>query len=683
VLIPIGLDQDTVRRLPWVSFTIIGLNLLAFVALAPQVHSAEEALAKQRAETMEFWSRHPYLPFPKGLMPGGISDAQREKLNLLTESVRSMTGRAPDDEREVEKARQQLDQLVNGYRAALAEHPLMVWGLVPANPRAVTWLTSLFVHAGFLHLLGNLLFFYLSGPFIEDAFGRPLFLVLYLASGAVANLAHLVSFPHSQAPLIGASGAIAGIMGAFLVRFATRKIRFFYFYFFFLIRSGTVELPAWIVLPLWLAQQLFFAGLTAESGVAYRAHVGGFVFGFLFAFVIKQLGVEERFIAPKIEGQISVKQHPALEEGLDLMAKGDTVAARKAFQKVLAAEPRHPDAHLAIWQSHCQDGTAAQGVAHVAAVIDEDLRRRDFSLAFEHWHEMVADAKQGGPPALRWRLAATLEPENREAAVEVLKNLAEDPAAGVIGEKAARHLTALGASAPQRAAAPPPAEFHAMAQAPPAAPVEPPPVNASMERKAPAPAAVAVAPNPVAIPPRVPTVPSAPLDQPVATALLEDVFPLPPVDEAPAAQGPLAIGEPAPLEIEQCTIESLQEEGLMLRGAQGGPELLPFDEVEKVAVAGITGTGGERPYLVLDLILRRALGGTRRVERLESTHLDPRHLLGRTDLAPLAAFREMVRIIAEGARARTLPPTLLVPTEKIPTFTTVADYEREVLVPSC
>ena len=677
MFIPIGLDQDTVRRLPWVSFAIIGLNILSFVVLAPQVNSAEEALAKQRSETMEFWTRHPYLPFPEGLAPGGISDAQREKLNLLTESVRSMTGRAHEDEREVQKAQEQLDRLVDAYRAALADHPFMVWGLVPANARAVTWLTSLFVHAGFLHLLGNLLFFYLSGPFIEDAFGRPLFLGLYLASGAIANLAHIVSFPHSQAPLIGASGAIAGIMGAFLVRFATRKIRFFYFYFFFIIRSGTVELPAWIVLPLWLAQQLFFAGLTAESGVAYRAHVGGFVFGALFAFVIKQLGIEERFIAPKIESQISVKQHPALEEGLDLMARGDTVAARKAFQKVLAAEPRHPDAHLALWQSHCQDGTAPQGVAHVAVVIDEDLKRQDFNLAFEHWHEMVADAKQGGPPALRWRLAGTLEPENREAAVEVLKNLAEDASSGVLGEKAARRLAALGVATPQRAAAVPPAEHHAMAQAAPVAPAKPVAVKAHAERTAPAPATAAVAPSAVAVPLRAPAVAGAPIGQPLAAAPLDDVFTLPPVDEVPSAEGPLAVGEPAPLEIEECTVETLQEEGIMLRGAQGGPELLPFDEIEMVAVAGITGC--ERPYLVLDLILRRVAGATRRVERLQSTHLDPRHLLGRTDLAPLAAFRELVRTIAEGARARTLPPALLMPTEKFPTFATVDEYERGVL----
>ncbi len=676
MLIPIGLDQDTVRRLPWVSFAIIALNILSFIVLAPQVNSADEALAKKRAETMEFWSQHPYLPFPEGLMPGGVSDAQREKLNMLTESVRSMARRAADDERERQKTQHQLDTLVNAYREALADHPFMNWGLVPAHPKAVTWLTSLFVHAGILHLLGNLLFFYLSGPFIEDAFGRPLFLVLYLASGAIANLVHIAGFPNSESPLIGASGAIAGIMGAFLVRFATRKIRFFYFYFIFFIRTGTVELPAWIVLPLWLAQQLFFAGLTAESGVAYRAHVGGFVFGFLFAFVIKQLHIEERFIAPKIEGQISVKQHPALEEGLELMARGDTAAARKAFQRVLAAEPRHPDAHLAIWQSHCQDGTAAQGVAHVAHVIDEDLRRGDFNLGFEHWHEMVADAKQGGPPALRWRLAAMLERENGEAAVEVLKNLAEDPAAGVLAEKAARRLAALGVSvlhvAPLKVD-----EVHAMPHTAAAAPA-----NTPVARKAPAAAtaAVAVALDPVAIPPRAPTVPSAPFVEPVPAAPFEDVFPLPSADEVPPAPGPLAIGQPAPLEVEECTIESLQEEGLMLRGAEGSPELLPYDEVEKIAVAGIT--TGERPYLVLDLVLRRGAGRSRRVERLVSTHLDPRHLLGRTDLAPLAAFRELVRTIAEGARAQMLPATLLVPTEKIPTFTTVDDYEREVLVPS-
>jgi hypothetical protein len=311
-------------------------------------------------------------------------------------------------------------------------------------------------------------------------------------------------------------------MGAFLVRFVRTKIRFFYFYFLFVFRSGTVDLPAWIVLPLWFLQQLFFAGLSSSSGVAYRAHVGGFVFGFLAAAAIRQLRIEERFIAPGIEKEISVTQHPALDEGLDLLARGDTVAARGAFHKVLASEPRNADAHLAIWQSHCQDGTAAEGVEHVVRAMDEELRRGDAALAFAHWREMVAGTGQGGPGALRFRLATMLEPEDRGAAVEVLRHLATDASAGLLAEKATRRLAALGAGA-----APPTAAPRAVAPA----------IEA-------APAASAVAAHPAA--PPVTATPSAPVQVPAQVFEMEPephgvveepssmVFPDAPLPEAPA-----------------------------------------------------------------------------------------------------------------------------------------------------
>ncbi len=326
-----------------------------------------------------------------------------------------------------------------------AQHPFMSWGLIPSDPKPLAFLTCMFVHAGWLHLLGNMLFFYLTGPFLEDAFGRPLFAALYLASGVVASLVFVAAFPQSSAPLIGASGAVAGLMGAFLVRFVRRKVRFFYFYFMLFFRTGTIDLPAWLVLPLWFLEQLLFAGLSRESGVAYRAHVGGFAFGFAAAFAIKALRIEERFIAPGIEREISVSQHPALDEGMDLLLRGETGAARAAFATVLAAEPRNADAHLGVWQSHCVEGTPAAGAPHLVRAIEEEVRRSDAALALDHWRELVAAARQSGPPALRWRLASSLEATDREAAVEILNSLAGDGAAGVLGEKAARRLDLLGA----------------------------------------------------------------------------------------------------------------------------------------------------------------------------------------------------------------------------------------------
>jgi hypothetical protein len=151
------------------------------------------------------------------------------------------------------------------------------------------------------------------------------------------------------------------------------------------------------------------------------------------------------------------------------------------------------------------------------------------------------------------------------------------------------------------------------------------------------------------------------------------VFPEAPTQEATMPEA----HEPAGHEVEECALDTVQPEGLMIRGAAGGPELLPFVEIEKVCVAGITGS--QRPYLVLDLVLHASHGAPRQVERFLSSQFDPRHLIGRPDLPPLEAFRELVRTIAQGSNAAVTPPTILAPSAKIPTFASLEVYESEVL----
>ncbi len=615
MFIPIGLDQTSVRRLPWVSIAIIAANLAVFLVVNASVKGVAEDTARRSRELMQYWSQHPYLALPKAATPG-LSDADREHLRLVAEAMGRASGRGEPTASERAEEQEHLEGLVANYRETLGHHPFMSWGLIPADPRPLAFITCLFVHASWLHLIGNMLFFYLTGPFLEDAWGRPLFAAFYLASGVVASLVHIAAFPHSNAPLVGASGAIAGLMGAFLVRFARRKVRFFYFYFMVIFRTGTVDLPAWLVLPLWFLEQLVFAGLSHESGVAYRAHIGGFAFGFLAAFAIKALRLEERFIAPRIEQEISVTQHPALDEGMDLMLRGDTAAARAAFAKVLAAEPHNADAHLGVWQSRCADGAPEEGAPHLVRVIEEEVRRGDAALALDHWHELVATAHRSGPPALRWRLAAAVEATDRDAAVELLRSLASDSAADVLAEKAARRLEALGVSAQ-----------------PPAPAVDTPAFEAEV-------AATAAAPR----------------------------------SEAGVAAAPPA---PAGREVEICGIKGLESEGLLLRGARGASELLPFDEVEAVSVAGIAAS--PRPFLVLDLILRRAAGQPRRVQRLLSHSFDPRAVLGRPDLSGLDAFRLLVKTIADGAGAPVWPTGVLEPSGRIPTLAGLEAYERDAL----
>jgi membrane associated rhomboid family serine protease len=158
--------------------------------------------------------------------------------------------------------------------------PAIFWnaGLIPARGvLQIGWLSHMFLHGGLFHLLGNLLFFYLVGPFVEDLWGRGRFLGLFLIGGVVAAAVQFALDPGFAGPIIGASGAIAACMGAFCIEFPRRQVRIFYWYF----RSyGTFFIPVWLWAGLWFAREvlsLVVAG--AGSEIAFGAHVGGFVFG--------------------------------------------------------------------------------------------------------------------------------------------------------------------------------------------------------------------------------------------------------------------------------------------------------------------------------------------------------------------------------------------------------------------
>ncbi len=159
------------------------------------------------------------------------------------------------------------------------------WATIPAEVSTGqnyhTILTSMFLHGGWMHLVGNMLFLWIFGDNMEDAFGHVGFLVFYLASGAAADYAHVLSDPTSITPTVGASGAIAGVMGGYLLLYPKARVDVILILFVIIRRFA---LPAWTVLGLWFAFQIF-NGVTADltaGGVAYWAHAGGFIIGFLF-----------------------------------------------------------------------------------------------------------------------------------------------------------------------------------------------------------------------------------------------------------------------------------------------------------------------------------------------------------------------------------------------------------------
>jgi rhomboid family protein len=163
------------------------------------------------------------------------------------------------------------------------------WALFPVDivngASPVPLVSSMFLHASFWHIAGNMLFLWVFGDNMEDAFGHLAFLLFYLAAGIGAGLVHVFFAPWSEIPTIGASGAIAGVLGGYLLLYPKARVDVI---FFFVVFFKIVPIPAWITLGGWFALQLFNGTLDDGSGggVAYWAHVGGFAFGLILTLPI-------------------------------------------------------------------------------------------------------------------------------------------------------------------------------------------------------------------------------------------------------------------------------------------------------------------------------------------------------------------------------------------------------------
>ena len=156
-----------------------------------------------------------------------------------------------------------------------------LWCPIGAGRAYTHIVTSMFLHASWMHIIGNMWFFWIFGNNIEDSMGRGRFAAFYLMCGAAAALAQVAMDPSSPVPVVGASGAISGVMGAYLVLYPRVRVYTLVFLGFFL---TTIALPAWVMLVYWIALQLLgalpqVAGVQSNGGVAFWAHIGGFATG--------------------------------------------------------------------------------------------------------------------------------------------------------------------------------------------------------------------------------------------------------------------------------------------------------------------------------------------------------------------------------------------------------------------
>jgi len=166
------------------------------------------------------------------------------------------------------------------------ENIIATYGFTPAQFSILAIITSVFLHGGLDHIFGNMWYLWLFGDNVEDKFGRLKYSIFFLLAGIFAGIVHFLSDPASAVPAIGASGAISGVLGAYVAMFPRVKVKVIGYYM-------AMELPALVVIGFWFVLQLIFGAVSflgeSGSGIAFFAHIGGFVFGYIIGQVYMRL----------------------------------------------------------------------------------------------------------------------------------------------------------------------------------------------------------------------------------------------------------------------------------------------------------------------------------------------------------------------------------------------------------
>ncbi|NOZ93538.1 MAG: rhomboid family intramembrane serine protease [Acidobacteria bacterium] len=652
MIIPIGQTDSAVRRLPWVTFGIMILCFLVFVGTLGPTHTLQRRAAESLGDAIRYWTQHPYLE-PGERMKSMLSGGAADKEQVLRELVRQFGKKPPASREQRRREQAHLDRLVDRGFSLLHQVPAFRYGLIPAHPRAFAYLTYMFMHGGWMHLLGNLFILFLTGPFLEDAWGRPLFAALYLASGVFSAFMFAAHYPHLQGPLIGASGAIAGVMGAFLVRFWARRIRFFYWFFF--VFHGTFEAPAWLMLGLWLLRELTFAQAvdamapgSGGGGTAHWAHVWGFVFGLAVAAGVKRFAIEERFIHPAIEAKITVVDNQPIERAMEVHGAGDHDRALELLEAEVRRDPGNVDAELALWNMAVELGRGQEKAEHARRLIRRYLRSGNNEAAVAVWSELL-----GSAPGER------LDPAS---AAGVARALAE---AGRL-EEADRALESLARGD--------------TGEMPPGPLIRG--TRLAIENRLPTARLLLsrLAENPGAPQETLAELEAAAADLPEAPAAAGDgasstpagiVDPLPGEDDAPAT------GVEHTLQIMQAVPVGLDGDVVVLRVGEK-ERRLRLDYLKVVAAAAVPGPSGN-PTVLVDLLLdapwedRRVL----RAVRLLGTTFDPRTLI--PGESPVESLRQFLTHLIGWSGATPLPDPESARGRPFRRFGSITEYEREVL----
>ena len=403
MLIPLKHENMEARRWPVITIGLIAINVIVFLFTLSTLDDESPKLGEVKSHILILAALHPELkmqPESQRLVDGfrqshpaqwkQVQNPHRDVINAYDAKIKM-----EEDESQLQEEMDSLNvTLVQLSSTSITEQ----YAFVPAHPNPISYVTANFLHGGWLHIIGNLWFLWLAGFVLEDVWGRWLYPVFYLVAGAAALQFYAWTNPGSITPTLGASGAVAALMGAFLVRFPKMKIEMAWIFMFRLYRF---KAAAYWLLPLWLLMEVFYGSLFGStSGVAHWAHVGGFLFGAVAALAIQHSGLEHK-ASQAIEEKLEWKAEAEVDQASNMMEHGQLTEALTLLTQYVAAKPNSIDAWNLIRQIHTRQNNSP---GHLEATIKTcalHLKAHEVEAAFQDYADFI-DSGGGKLPADTW-----------------------------------------------------------------------------------------------------------------------------------------------------------------------------------------------------------------------------------------------------------------------------------------
>src|SRR5271154_235677 len=351
MIVPVGHENLRGRRWPWVTTIIIVLCTGIFITTGSTMQEQMAQTGQVQLHIMLLSALYPEAPMSSAATDivrafkfehmdvySQMEDPDRDKFIDAWDKNIHADGFSEND------ANTEMSALCAQLAKAQASSIAWNYAFHSVDASARSYVTATFLHGGWLHIIFNMWFLWIAGTILEDLWGRIIYPIFYLAAGALAWAVHGAVFPHSFIPALGASGAIAGLMGAFLVRFPTTRIRLGWVLWVKIIKF---DVPAYVILPIWLLMNLSSGVLArvvgAEAGVAYWAHIGGFAFGALGAFLLRASGLEQS-ADQAIEARVTWPADPLIVRANNSIAENNLEGATATLRQLVQEKPELLDA---------------------------------------------------------------------------------------------------------------------------------------------------------------------------------------------------------------------------------------------------------------------------------------------------------------------------------------------------